>query len=144
MIILASRDEKELLSRLRSIEAKDKASTLLEEKERLKAQINELKNDKSVLEEKHQREERELRHMIGLEKKRQEFEIEQAKKQTALQVREENLVADRKRFEEHLKFNTERFEKLEAYLKDMISDILKRLPNVNLELTRELENGRRR
>ena len=102
----------------------------------LKKQIAELEITKAKREEEFARQERELRHMIGLEKKRQEWEIEVAKKDTALNVREENLALSTKRFEDQLQFNTERFEKMESYLKDMMTSILERLPNVNLELTR--------
>jgi hypothetical protein len=133
MILIVSKEEKELIERLRRLEP---VSSLSEQVLSLKRQIAELEIQKSKREEDHAKQERELRHMIGLEKKRQEVEIVQAKRDTELTVREGNLVADKKRFEENLKFNTERFEKMETYLKAMTADILARLPNVNLELKR--------
>ena len=136
MIIIASREEKELLQRLRALEHKDRAGLLTEEITGLKRQISDLEIAKAKTEEAFAREERELRHMIGLEKKRQEFEIQSAKTETSLKVREENLSADRKRFDEQMEFNTERFEKMETYLKEMMSEILKRLPNINMEIGR--------
>ncbi len=137
MILIASREEKELIQRLRTIGAGEEQSvsglsaTVLA----LKKQIATLEIEKSQKEETHAREERELRHMIGLEKKRQEVEIQQAKKETELTVREGNLAAEKTRFEEQLKFNTARFETMEKYLKDMLSDILKRLPDVRMKIT---------
>ena len=101
----------------------------------LKKQISELEIKKSKMEESHAREERELRHMIGLEKKRQEFEIQQAKKETALDVREGNLSAEKKRFEDNLKFNSDRFERMETYLKELMEKVLDRLPTVTVDKT---------
>ena len=96
----------------------------------LKKQINDLEIEKSKLKEVHEREERELRHMIGLEKKRQEFEIEQSKRETKLTVQQENLAADKKRFEDQMKFHETRFTEEVSYLKEMIGNVLERLPNV--------------
>jgi hypothetical protein len=133
MILIASKEEKELIQRLRKLESPIKLS---EELVALKKEIADLEIKKGRVEEQHAKEERELRHMIGLEKKRQEFEVKQAKEETGLKVREENLKAEKSRFEEQLKFNNERFEKMETYLKDMLKNILDRLPNVNMDITR--------
>lgn len=141
MILIASREEKELIERLRTIqpwpEKADSVPALTAEVLTLKRQISDLEIDKSRILEDHARQERELRHMIGLEKKRQEVELVQAKKDTELTLREGNLIAERARFEEQLKFNTSRFETMEKYLKDMMADILKRLPNVTMKITEE-------
>lgn len=134
MIVIASKEEKELIKRLREFE---KPAELIAEVNRLKRELSALEIDKAKIKEAHEREERELRHMIGLEKKRQEFETKKASEEAVLKVREENLKVEKARFEQHLKFNTERFEKMETYLKDMFSDVLKRLPNVNVELNRK-------
>ena len=83
--------------------------------------------------EKHAREKREVEHMVGLEKKRQTFEIESATTTAKLTVREENLEADRKRFEEQMKFQTKRFEDEVGYLKDMVGQVLDRLPTVTVD-----------
>lgn len=143
MILIASREEKELLERLRKLPIEE-VSALSSQALKLKAQISDLEIQKSKLTEQHAREERELRHMIGLEKKRQEVEIAQAKRETEIDVRESNLKAEREQFEKNLKFNNERFEKMETYLKDTLKEVLDRLPNVNLELSRTLKpNGGR-
>jgi len=134
MIVIVSKEEKELIERLRKLEP---ITALSDQVLTLKRQIAELEINKGKQQETHAREERELRHMIGLEKKRQEVEMAQAKKETELTVREGNLAAEKKRFEEHLKFNTERFQSMETYLKSMMTDILARLPNVNMEITRK-------
>jgi hypothetical protein len=136
MILIASKEEREIIKHLRNLNPADtdKIPALSAEVISLKKQISGLEIDKSKKQEDFDKKERELRHMIGLEKKRQEFEIEQAKKETELSVREGNLKAEQKRFEEQLKFNTERFSTMEKYLKEMLSDILKRLPDVNMSI----------
>jgi len=100
----------------------------------LKNRIVELEIKESKITETHQKEERELKHMIGLEKKRQEFEIQQARKETAVGVREENLAADKKRFEDQMAFHNARFEEEVKYLKEIMGQILKRLPDVSAAL----------
>lgn len=142
MIIIASKEERELLTRLRTLPLEN-VSGLTAEALQLKRQIADLQIEKSKREEGHAREERELRHMIGLEKKRQEVEIAQAKRDTELTVREGNLKADQQRFEDQLKFNTQRFETMEKYLKDMLSDILQRLPTVTVDMKRGDGHGKR-
>ena len=134
MIVLLGRDEREMVRRLRDLTP---ASEHLIQIETLKRQIADLEIAKSKIDEKHAREDRELRHMIGLEKKRQEVEMAQAKRDTELTVREGNLTAEKARFAEQLRFNTERFEKMEQYQKDMLTEILQRLPNVTMEIKRK-------
>jgi len=104
---------------------------------KLKTEISDLTINKSKLNEEHQKQERELRHMIGLEKKRQEFEIDQAKREVTTKVKEENLAADKKRFEEQLKFHNDRFEKEVGYLKDLMGQVLLRLPNVTASIEKK-------
>lgn len=103
---------------------------------RLKIQVSNLEIQKSKKQEEHDKQERELKHMIGLEKRRQEFEINQAKRETTVTVREENLAADKARFEEQMQFHENRFKEEVGYLKEMIADVLKRLPTVNVEAKR--------
>ncbi len=110
---------------------------------RLKRQISDLEINKSKITEQHDREERELRHMIGLEKKRQEVELVQGKRDATLAVREENLAADRKRFEDEMGFQRKRFEEEVGYLKDMMKEILGRLPNVEVALGGSATKGKR-
>lgn len=135
MILIVSREERELIARLRSLQPVSEAAGLTEQVLTLKRQIVDLEITKAKKDEEHATQERELRHMIGLEQKRQSVEMEQAKREATLSVREENLKAERTRFEEQLKFNTSRFESMEKYLKDMMSDILQRLPNVTMAIT---------
>ena len=148
MILILSREERELVRRLRALEPYGERLELNEEILKLKRDISGLEITKSQREEEFAKQERELRHMIGLERKRQELEraqsqvdAEQAARTAALDVREEALVAERKRFEEQLAFNTERFGQMEKYLKDMLSDILQRLPNISMTVERRERDG---
>ena len=82
------------------------------------------------------RESTELEYKIGLERKRQEFEVEKAKQEATLAVREENLKADLKRSQEQMKFNNDRFSTEVGYLKDMVGEMLERLPMVDVAVTK--------
>jgi hypothetical protein len=99
----------------------------------LKQQIVDLEIQQDRKHEEHEREKRETKHLVGLERKRQTFEIEQAKRETTLTVREENLAADRKRFEEQMTFTTDRFEREVGYLKELMTDVLSRLPKISAD-----------
>lgn len=136
MILIASREEAELLKRLRSIQSNepDTVTALSADVIRLKTQIATLEINRDKMKENHNREDRELRHMIGLEKNRQQVEMAQATREAKLAVREENLANERKEFERQLAFNTERFQTMEKYMKDMFADVLGRLPNINVKV----------
>lgn len=112
----------------------------------LKRSIADLKADESRITEKYERERREVEHMVGLERKRQEFEIDQAKREATVQVREDAISAEKERFEEQMKFITDRLSKEVAYLKDdILKAVLDRLPTVtvdrNISETRKLKEA---
>ena len=107
----------------------------------LREELEKLKIEKARRDEEFERREREVEHKVGLERKRQEFELESGKKEAILKVREENLTADRKRFDEQMKFHDERFTAEVGYLKDMLADIVKRLPTA--EFTADLTPAKR-
>lgn len=94
----------------------------------LREQVEALEMEKGRKEEEFARKEREIEHKVGLERKRQEFELASGKREATLTVREENLSADRKRFEEQMKFHDDRFTQEVGYLKTMVSEMLARLP----------------
>lgn len=99
----------------------------------LKKQVSELEITRGQKQEEFGRRERELTHMIGLEKKRQEVEIQQATQGAKLSVREENLKAKQDQFESQMKFREERFDKEIDYLQGLMKQILERLPTVNVD-----------
>lgn len=110
---------------------------------RLREELETLRIDKGRKDEETARREREVEHKVGLERKRQAFEVEQAKRETTVTVREENLKADRTRFEEQLKFHETRFTAEVGYLKDMLADVMKRLPSAEIVAQIGGERGRR-
>lgn len=98
----------------------------------LRQSLETLEIEKGRKDEDYAKKDREVEHKIGLERKRQEFELEQAKREVTVSVREENLKADRTRFEEQMKFHNDRFTTEVGYLKDMIGQMLVRLPEVKV------------
>ena len=106
----------------------------------LQAQISQLEIDKGKIVEENAREKREVTHMVGLERKRQEFEAEQSKKgieharkEAILEVQAENLETERAAFVKEMKFREERFTQEVGYLKDLMTQILDRLPTVTVD-----------
>ncbi len=90
----------------------------------LEKKIASLEVEKDKREWEYERKEEEIDHRVGLERKRQEQEIELAKRDAILTVKEENMNADRTRFEKEMTFIRERFEKEVGYLKDIVTEVL--------------------
>ena len=91
---------------------------------KLKEEIEDLTLQKKNREWDYEKKETEIEHKVGLERKRQEFEIEQAKREAIVSVREENLSADKDRFEKQMAFIQKRFEEEVGYLKDIVGKVL--------------------
>lgn len=108
----------------------------------LSKQISELTIDRDRKVEEFTRREREIEHKIGLERKRQEFEIEQAKRETSTTVREENLKADKERFKAEMDFQRNRLEGEVESLRALVQKMMERLPSA--EIYADLTAGRRR
>lgn len=92
--------------------------------------------------EEYAKRDREIEHKVGLERERQKNELEAAKREAIVSVREENLKADRERFESQMAFQEKRFTEEVGYLKSMLGDVLKRLPTA--EFTGDLTPNRKR
>ena len=102
----------------------------------LRQKLEKLKIEKDRQDEQFKAREREIEHKVGLERKRQEFEIQQAKREAQVSIREENLKADRERFDEQLKFHEDRFTSEVGYLKDILTKLMERLPEEKITTTR--------
>jgi predicted nucleic acid-binding Zn-ribbon protein len=120
------RGERDASSRLLNVE-KQYATT--------KRELTDLQITFDREKEKHAREIRETEHMVGLQRKRGEFETEAAEREARLAVREENLQAQQDRFDEHVKFIEERFEQQFKTLEKLTGQILKRMPTTTQMLT---------
>lgn len=99
----------------------------------LQETISKLKIQSEEVKAANARNEAEIEHRVGLHKKRVEFEIEQAKNNALIEVREQNLKKAEEGYEAQMRFNNERFEKEVGYLKDILTDLMGRLPRVNFE-----------
>lgn len=91
--------------------------------------------------EKWDREKREVEHMVGLQRKRSEFDAEAAGREAKLAVREENLAAQEKRFEEHVAFIEKRFDQQFGSLEKLTGQILERMPTTKQLITVGGGNG---
>lgn len=105
--------------------------------QRLREEVETLKIEKLRLVEEQDTRWREVEHKVGLERMRQEFEAEQkmseievAKREALVEVREENLAAEREAFEKQLRFITERMTAETDTLQKLMGQILERLPDV--------------
>ena len=101
---------------------------------KLTQEIEDLKISRGRLEEDNARSLREVEHKVGLERMRQDQDIKAATRDALLTVREENLTADRARFEEQMKFHEVQFTEQVDYLKGMVASVLEALPSMHVEV----------
>lgn len=126
-------------------DALDERRELTEQVLFLKETIEELKIKELRLREEQEKDKRETRHMVGLERKRQEFEAEQqrteieaARREAILEVREENLNAQREAFEAQMEFMTKQLNAQIADTNAILEKVLERLPNVTAHFERDM------
>ena len=110
----------------------------------LRAEIETAKIERSTLQEAHEREVREVKHMVGLEKKRAEFEKDAAIREAKLEVRESAVDGKIETFTEKLEFVQAQLTEQITYLKDdIIKEVFKRLPVVEVNKSLDFSsNGR--
>jgi hypothetical protein len=106
----------------------------------LSTRVVELQREKTRLEieldrvkEKHEREQRAIDHKLGLHRKQVEVEIELAKREQSVTLREEALSHQQERFEEEMKFMRERMQGEIDRLGGLTSEILERLPVIKFD-----------
>lgn len=114
-------------------DALQEINTLQERIKRLKSEVSDLHITKDQREEEFARREREIQHKVGLERKRQEVELTQAKKETELEIREGNLERETQAIKEQMKFIEERMKKENDQIMDVMTKILDRLPHVEVD-----------
>lgn len=107
----------------------------------LERKVSLLQIDKDRIEEGFARERREIEHKVGLEQTRQTQELDLGKREAMAEVREENLTKDKDRFEEQMKFNTERFEREYVAMRSIIEQVLTRLPNITEHVSLSMGNN---
>jgi chromosome segregation ATPase len=116
--------EKEAINERRSLSA---------ELTELREELELLKIEKARREEDHARERREVEHATGLHRKQSEWERTKAVEEARLTVREENLSAERKRFEEQLDFSKAQIQAEVDRMEKLIQGLMDRLPTVTVE-----------
>ncbi len=105
----------------------------------LKEEIEQLKISKSRVTEEHEKEKREVKHLVGLERKRSEWEhekameeVDQARRQAQLEVREENLAKERETFVTQMDFTTKRMTEEINRITKLFSKLV---PNIEVALS---------
>jgi len=101
----------------------------------LKKQIATMEIERDKKKEEFDRREREVEHKVGLERKRQEFEITQSKREATVQVQEENLKADKERFKAEMDFQRKHLEDEIKSLRTLVSEMMKCLPSAEIFAT---------
>jgi serine phosphatase RsbU (regulator of sigma subunit) len=112
--------------------------------QKLKTSVADLEIQKGKKDEEYARKEREIEHKVGLERKRQEQELTLAKRETSVAVREENLSKDQERFKEEMDFQRGRLEGEVASLRELVNEMLKRLPSAEIITNVEVKRGSRK
>jgi chromosome segregation ATPase len=102
----------------------------------LEEQIEKLKVEKSRLSEERERRERDTEHKVGLLLQTQEQDLKIARQQTELDVREQNLAADKKRFADEMAFQRQHFDAQVADMKTVLAQVLAKLPDIQATFTR--------
>lgn len=108
---------------------------------RLEQDVEKLKLEKARLTEDNDRKIRETEHKVGLLKTKQDHEVEHATRLAKLQVREENLAADRERFKAEMDFQREHLQREVTRVEDILAKVLERLPNIDAALKVGLGTG---
>jgi chromosome segregation ATPase len=105
------------------------------EYEDLKRQLTDKQIEYDREKEKWEREKRDTEHMVGLQKRRGEFEADSAKRDATLTVREENLKAQQDRFAEQVKFIEKRFDQQFEALNGLMEKVIERMPTTKQLIT---------
>jgi hypothetical protein len=117
------------------IEAIGTLADLQREKLELKEELETLRIEKDRKEEEQERKIREVEHKVGLEKARTEFEVEAAKREAVLDVREENLTEAQERFESQMEFHRDSLKDQIERAHTMVAQLLERMPSAEIIAT---------
>src|SRR5258708_16297621 len=102
---------------------------------RLGHDVETLKLEKARLSEDNERKIRETEHKVGLLKTKQDHDVENARRETKLAVREENLAADKQRFAGEMTFQRKHLQGEVDRIESILGKILDWLPTIEVELT---------
>jgi hypothetical protein len=105
------------------------------ERNELRDQIADLKREKAQLTEDNDRKIRETEHKTGLMRAKTSQDIDNAKRETELKVREENLAADKQRFAGEMEFQRKHLQGEVDRIDGVLRAILERLPVIDVALS---------
>ncbi len=118
-----------------------KDRNLEQERTRLREEIETLKIEVDRKDEENSRKIREVEHATGLHRKQSEWEREKAVGEAKLKVREENLSAEQKRFEQQMDFHKTQIKNEVDRMQALITGLLERLPTISVEKAIDLTYG---
>lgn len=102
---------------------------------KLRDDLAALKREKATLVEDNDRKIRETEHKVGLLRTQQEHEVANAKRETTLSVREENLKADKQRFADEMKFQRDHMQREVDRFDGIAKALMDRLPVIEVDLS---------
>lgn len=105
-----------------------------EQVKRLERDVEKLRLEKARLTEDNDRKIRETEHKVGLLKTKQDHDVDHATRMAKLHVREENLSADRERFQAEMEFQREHLQREVDRVESILGKVLERLPNIDAAL----------
>jgi chromosome segregation ATPase len=111
---------------------------------KLRRDVEQLKLEKDRLTEDNARKIRETEHKVGLLKTKQDHDVANARRETKLEVREENLTADKKRFEDEMAFQREHMQREVDRFDGIAKALMERLPTIEVELSGAARTGPRK
>lgn len=101
----------------------------------LQRQVEDLKIEKARLVEDNDRKIRETEHKVGLLKTKQDHDVEHARRMAQLEVREENLNADRERFQAEMAFQRDHMQREVDRFDGIAKALMERLPTIEVDLS---------
>jgi hypothetical protein len=110
----------------------------------LRRKVEQLKIEKDRLAEDNARKIRETEHKVGLLKTKQDHDVANARRETKIEVREENLTADKKRFEDEMAFQREHMQREVDRFDGIAKALMERLPTIEVELSGAARTGSRK
>jgi chromosome segregation ATPase len=102
----------------------------------LEEHIEKLKLEKGRLTEERERRERETEHKVGLLLQSQEQDLRNARRETELEVREQNLAADKDRFKSEMDFQRKHLETQVKDIQSILAQVLDKLPDIQATFSR--------
>ena len=105
------------------------------ERNELRDEIEQLRRETATLTEEHERKIRETEHKTGLMRQKVSQDIANAKRETELKVREENLKADKQRFADEMEFQRKHLQGEVDRIDGILRAILDRLPSIDVALS---------